>query len=88
MSILTKQGQEKGQERRSVTGTRIIKCCHLLVVDDDDVSTKRQFLLSVHCVGKEEGKLDYYSQGAPFHSPCQNIASLSRTLAKFLLTGT
>ena len=43
-----------------MTGSRIIKCCHLLVVDDDDVSTKRQFLLSVHCVGKEEGKLDYY----------------------------
>ena len=32
----------------------IIKCCHLLVVDDD-VSTKRQFLLSVHCVLGKRG---------------------------------
>ena len=53
VNILTKQG-EGPREGRAGTGQRIIKCFHLLVVDDD-VSTKRQFLLSVHCVWGERG---------------------------------
>ena len=53
VNILTKQG-EGPREGRAGTGYRIIKCCHLLVVDDD-VSTKRQFLLSVHCVWGKRG---------------------------------